>query len=126
MGGSFINDKSPEHVGACRGTFSNTMHGFLTKINVARTLTRSASTDVRTGSRTDVRKDVRTDVYMDVCKDVYTDVHTECRKALDRVKSKISPLRFRCTERQVWSSDISRVMGGHGDILLINVPRILF
>ena len=62
------------------------------------------------------------DVHKDVYTDVYTDVRMESRNALDGLKSKISPLRFRCTEREVCSSNISRVMGGHGEIILIKVP----
>jgi len=110
---SFIRNKSPDHVGACRGTFSDIVQG--------------NSFNKRPS---DVRKDVRNDVYADVRADVYTDVrtdvYTESRDALDAFKSKISPLRFRCTEREVWTSNISRVMGVHGEIILINVPRILF
>ena len=80
--------------------------------------------NVRTDVRTDVRKDLRKDVYMDVrtdvrtgvrtdvYMDVRTDVLTESRSALGTLKSKISPLPFRCTEREVWSSNVSRVMAG--------------
>ena len=68
--------------------------------------------DVRMDVRKDVSKDVLTDVRMDDLADVYTDVCTESRNALDALKSKISPLRFRCTEREVCSSNISRVMAG--------------
>ena len=82
--------------------------------------------DVRKDVRNDVYADVRTDVYTDVHTDVYTDLYTESRNALDGLKSKISPLRFRCTEREVWSSNVSRVMVGHGEIILINIPQICF
>ena len=66
-------------------------------------------------------KDVlgRMDVHKDVYTDVYTDVRMESRNALDGLKSKISPLRFRCTERQVCSSNISRVSGGQGEMIWI-------
>ena len=77
-------------------------------INVHTDVRKDVYMDVRTHVRTHVRTDVRTDVYMDV----RTDVLTESRNALDALKSKISPLRFRCTEREVCSSNISRVMAG--------------
>ena len=104
---SFINNKSPDVGGACRGTFSQIRQG--NSFN-------KRPSDVPT----DVYMDVRTDVYMDV----YMDVRTESRNALDALKSKISPLRFRFTEREVWSSNISRVMGGSDEIILINVQNL--
>ena len=61
---------------------------------------------------TDVHTDIHTDTYADVHMDVPTDVYTESRNALDAFKSKISPLRFRCAEREACSSNIRRVMDG--------------
>ena len=53
----------------------------------------------------------RPDVLMDVHTDTYADVHTESSNALDALNSKISPVRFRYTKREVCSSN-SSVMAG--------------
>ena len=65
----FIKNKSRDHVGACRGTFSNIIHGHDFHKRPSHI-------------HTDVRKDgIHRDVHTDVHTDVHMDVHTESRNA---------------------------------------------
>ena len=91
---TFIYNKSPDYLGAYRGTFTNIYRDIIFNKRPSDVLT-------------DVHTDVHTDVLTDVHTDVHTDVYTESRNAPDALKSKISLLRFRCTEREVCSLNIS-------------------